>query len=60
MQLQNLQLAALTHTNMYVHAFSYYLTLKSVNLIKDKNALGIFIIIFMQRWGRHKGCWLNF
>ena len=47
-------------TQMYVHVFFYYLTLKSVNLIKDKNALGIFIIIFMQCWGRHKGYWLNF
>ena len=51
---------ALTHTNVYVHAFLYYLTLKSLNLIKDKNALGFSIIIFMPRWGRHKGCWLNF
>ena len=58
MELQNLHMywkrKALTHTIVYVHAFFYYLTLKSVNLIKDKNDLGIFIIIFMQRWRRQR------
>lgn len=49
-QLQNLYMywkrKALTPTNVNVYVFFYYLTLKSVNLIKDKNALGIYYYIY--------------